>query len=49
MSIDMGRPSDMSYIFENGLLSWIVTGPVNEPTRTAYSLFVWGASSLGLI
>jgi len=45
----MGRPSDMSYIFENGLLSWVVTGPVNNPTKTAYNLFIWSVSSLGFL
>jgi PKD repeat protein len=42
ITIALPPQSDMSYIYENNILSWIVTGPVNNPTITAYNLFVWG-------
>jgi hypothetical protein len=44
-SIQVSPHSELSYLYENGVLSWVVSGPLYSPTKVAYNIF-YGLSTL---
>jgi PKD repeat protein len=44
-AIQVGPHSELSYLYENGVLSWVVSGPLYNSTKVAYGIF-YGLSNL---